>query len=350
MKTLPELPLRDVPNDVAPPAPSGRPSERFAFDDTRAYDHLAERGYVVIGGVASADETAHALALLWSHLESLGTGIDRRDPETWDDNRWVGDPTTGILPDYGVPQSAFLWYCRALPKVVSTFARIWGTPDLLVSFDGAGAFRPTAVKARWKTRASWYHTDQNGLRERGFSCVQGLVNLAPAGPDRGGLVVVPGSHRRHAALFEAQREALASAKNFVRISPEWLAGLGDEAPLKICCEAGDLVLWDSRTVHCNTRAPARPALPPGPPALERVVAYVCMTPRDRAPDLPELARKRHTAFLQGLGTNHLPHDFEPKPPPPAREGVPVTFAYTPVELDAHQRALAGFDQLEHPPP
>lgn len=347
MHVLPDLPLCAAGSSEVS-APTARPSERFAGGDPRALEHLAEHGYVVIREVADAAQIAAIVDLFWAHLESLGTGIDRGSPATWDDDRWVGDPTTGILPDYGVPQSAMLWACRGLPAVAEMFARVWDTSDLLVSFDGAGAFRPTAVKGRWKTRPSWYHVDQNGLHEAGFACVQGLVNLVDAGPDRGGLVVVPGSHRRHAALFAAHRDELAAAHDFVRIAPEWLASLSDQPPLKVCCAAGDLVLWDSRTVHCNTRAPARPAAPPKGvvPGLERLVAYVCMTPRHRARDLAGLARSRHDAWTRGLGTNHLPHVFVAKPPPPTREGVPVRYEHVPVALDEHQRRLAGFDALD----
>jgi hypothetical protein len=347
MHTLDELPLVDALAGE-PLAPTARPSERFAVDDPRAYEHLAEHGYVVIREVADREQTARIVHLFWDHLEGLGTGIKRDAPATWDDERWIGDPTTGILPDYGVPQSAMLWACRGLPRVEEAFARIWDTRDLLVSFDGGGAFRPVSFKGRWKTRTSWYHVDQNGVHERGFQCVQGLVNLIDAGPERGGLVVVPGSHRRHAAFFEARRQEFAVVRGFVRISPEWLARLSDQPPLKVCCEAGDLVLWDSRTVHCNTRALAKAApLKKGEvPGLERLVAYVCMTPRYRAYHLAQLVRERHTAFMHGAGTNHVPHEFVVKPSPPGREGVPVLWKHVPAELGERQRQLAGFDLLD----
>src|SRR4051812_40883536 len=117
MQPLPDLPLLDVCAAPGSPAPVAREAERFAPDDARADAHLAELGYAVVRAVADEAEVARALELLWSHLEALGTGIDRRSPETWDDARWIGDPTTGILPDCGVPQSELLWYCRALPPV-----------------------------------------------------------------------------------------------------------------------------------------------------------------------------------------------------------------------------------------
>ena len=43
----------------------------------------------------------------------------------------------------------------------------------------------------------WPHCDQAPER-KGLACVQGLLNLAPAGPKDGGLLLMPGS----SALFE----------------------------------------------------------------------------------------------------------------------------------------------------
>lgn len=50
-------------------------------------------------------------------------------------------------------------------------------------------------------------------------------------------------------------------------------------PKLVCCSAGDLVLWDSRTVHCNSPALEPDAQQQAVPDFIRAVAYVCMTPR-----------------------------------------------------------------------
>jgi hypothetical protein len=47
------------------------------------------------------------------------------------------------------------------------------------------------------------------------------------------------------------------------------AGLG---PVKICTRAGDLVLWDSRTIHCNAPLGAIPNAAAAAPALSDLVA------------------------------------------------------------------------------
>ena len=85
---------------------------RFKAGDQEGIDYLEEHGYVVIANALTADEADHALSLMWDYLEELGTGIDRSDPETWDDDRWPTAVHGGILPSHGIGHSAAQWYIR----------------------------------------------------------------------------------------------------------------------------------------------------------------------------------------------------------------------------------------------
>ncbi len=73
-----------------------------------------------------------------------------------------------------------------------------------------------------------------------------------------------------------------------------------------CCKAGDLILWDSRTIHCNT-----PSMLPkeeinlSKSEIMRLVAYVCMTPKSFA--TPETLSTRAKLFQYNQGTTHWPH-------------------------------------------
>ncbi len=101
-------------------------------------------------------------------------------------------------------------------------------------------------------------------------------------------------------------------------------------PVKLCIRAGDMVLWDSRTIHCNAPATtvrplviskpatgahtgvfwrsthqARPIPEDGsvlPP--RRLVAYVCMTPMARLTQ--DIKRQRREAYFAGYTTSHWP--------------------------------------------
>ena len=74
-------------------------------------------------------------------------------------------------------------------------------------------------------------------------------------------------------------------------------------------EAGDLLLWDSRLVHCSqgvdTSVPPKMALPGRETAaLGRLVAYVCMVPKIRVPEAT--AQLRAQWAREGLSTHHHP--------------------------------------------
>lgn len=58
--------------------------------------------------------------------------------------------------------------------MLKTFETIWGTEELLVSFDGANISMPGEMQD--PNQPAWYHIDQDPDR-RGCLCVQGLVNL-----------------------------------------------------------------------------------------------------------------------------------------------------------------------------
>jgi len=281
---------------------------RFDIDDEAFLGHLREHGYVIVKDVASPSDMSSAEDLLWQFLQE-NAGFERSDPSTWSDDNFerVGCVGTGIIDGAGVGQSDFLWHLRLLPRVREAFAKIWGTNDLLSSFDAANIFRPWQHErfGFTRTHGGWYHLDQ-GRGAPGFQSVQGLVTLLDVDASTGGLVVVPGSHKKHEDLVRYQY----SDENYVSVpaSDPIL-----ELPKKlVTCRAGDLVLWDSRCVHCN--APGRRSLRPcvtaeasadEPVELLRMVGYVCMTPKSKASE--EVLCQRRQLYRDRLTTSHWPH-------------------------------------------
>eukprot|EP00434_Breviolum_minutum_P007609 symbB.v1.2.006717.t1/scaffold402.1/size211320/11 len=179
----------------------------------------------------------------------LSTNSVRRDnPLTWQKHNWPGQDDNGIINSGGIGQSEFMWYVRTRPPVMQAFAHVWSveSEDLLVSFDGCCAFRPPSVDVRWRTRSGWFHTDQNG-RTTGsdFACAQGLVSITDSDESTGGFAV------KHAEIF--QRWPLDRENDFFVVprSDELLAAEASAKPELIELSAGDMVLWDSRLLHCN---------------------------------------------------------------------------------------------------
>ena len=197
-------------------------SPRFELAEADAAQaHLEEYGFCIFRSVLSATECAASLSQLWDFLECLGAGIDRSTSDTWGtEAAELVFTARGVIHPHGVIHSAATWGVRSAPGVRKTFASVWGTEDLIASFDGLCVFRPWNVNRAWRTGGPWFHTDQPAFLPRasvtasgsggaaayegpsGFrrEYVQGFVNLIETTPASGGNVVVPKSHLRYEAL------------------------------------------------------------------------------------------------------------------------------------------------------
>ena len=329
-----------APDHTPVPPLDTTPSPRFDLADpiqALAFDtHLHQHGYAVVASVASNTQILRSRSLFWDALESMPptTQISRHDPTTWystKEHPWLPSPRNGIVSNIG--QSEFCWSLRTLPAVQHAFQRIWNNTNepMICSFDGGAAFRPWQRDEQWLTDGGWWHMDQNGQR-KGKQCVQGLVSLYDANETTGGLCVIPGSHLAFEAVTARQSQ---TPMDFVPVRK------GDEilnGGKLVVCKAGDLIVWDSRTVHCNTPASCdvvanalkNKATPQNDaPAhlqqtqtqkkdsgatdngtdehneLIRLVAYVCMVPRSFASDKTIAMRKK--AFETNTQTSHWPH-------------------------------------------
>jgi hypothetical protein len=133
---------------------------------------------------------------------SFGSDLDLDKRETWvEENLLVMNKTIGAFSGYGVCYEKFMWDVRMEPGVQDAFGKILGTSELLSSFDGLNITLPD--RPDLAARAGSEHVDQSPLK-RGLQCGQGIVNLAPCGPEDGGLVVYLASHNVFAEFFDSQ--------------------------------------------------------------------------------------------------------------------------------------------------
>ncbi len=257
--------------------------ERFEPGDPAAMSFLEQEGYVVFAEALNPQQAGVAMDKLWDYLEGLGTGVDRNDIDTWDDDRWPTAVHGAILPSYGIGHCAAQWYIRDAGRVHDCFAQVWDNDDLLVSFDGVSIWRPWTYKDHWRTNEgnSWLHIDQHPIGRPGKHCVQGLVNLLESSPMTGGNVVVPGSHRLFEQIPHLYKERLARIHPSIDHFrfPNDDAGLRGYHPIMAHLYPGDLLLWDSRTIHCS--APGL-ATPDYADRLLRAASLVCMMPREKS--------------------------------------------------------------------
>ena len=320
---------------------------RLPAGSQESLDHLESEGYVVIANALSSTEADQALDLTWDYLQSLGTGVDRNNVDTWGDDQWPINVHGGIIPSQGVGQSAAQWFIRSAPEVKKAFAAVWDDDDLLVSFDGMALWRPTDVDPSWATDrgGAWLHIDQHPVGRPGRQCVQGAVTLTPTSPDIGGNIVVPGSHKWFADIPVRYADRLAPIPElqdhfrFPKDDPH----LQETPPLMAHMEAGDMMLWDSRTVHCSSPGPQTAlATDLTAPELTRVASLVCMMPRAHSNE--EVIAHRRAAVTNRTSTTNWSDRWinADEFPMVLSEGDPTKYRLPPVpELDEYQLALVG---------
>lgn len=295
--------LKTTENGAAPSpkpmVPNLQPVKRFVVGDPEAKTHLEEYGYVVFGGALSSTECDQALDHLWGYLESWG--MDRNREETW--QAWPPTPGGGLIHQAGMGQSRFMWYCRTRPAVAAAFAQIWSEEpeNMITSFDGCAVFRPLTRHPEWRTGdGRWFHVDQHPSN-KGSTTVQGLVNLLPVTAASGGNTLVPKSHLSFDDLEDKYPELVANLKSELFMIPKDDPVLEDHmSPL---LEPGDLLLWDSRTIHCNC-----PGTGDGEEAkLLRAASLITMVPRSKATE--EVLEKRREACRSAMTLTHMPEAF-----------------------------------------
>lgn len=275
-------------------------AQKRSIDDNEAGDarkracmedwlvQLDKQGYAVVPGVLDDAACDAALAGLSDFFAGLGCNMNERNALS---------NIHGIYQHYGIGHSRAIWDVRSAAAVAAPFERIYGTNDLLVSFDGFSLMLPQRrfAKNKW-----WFHMDQSA-RCAGRQCVQGYVNLTDSSTDNSGsLLVLPGSHRRFGEFFEHFPAMRDKAKG------DWCKLENDEQrkffgtePTRVHGPRGSLVLWDSRTVHQNIGPACAPS-----DAQRRCVVYVCYQPRAwcSKADL----KKKQKAFAEYRMTTHWP--------------------------------------------
>ena len=99
-----------------------------------------------------------------------------------------------------------------------------------------------------------------------------------------GFCVIPGSHKGH-ELFSMRHPSARAQGDFLLVPDGDPLLTNAKGFYMLRAEPGDLILWDSRTIHCNgpalrapESAPPEVRVPQQPNELLRLVGYVCCTP------------------------------------------------------------------------
>lgn len=282
-------------------------------------EEMLEKGAIVLSDILTPAECAAAKQLFLIFYEETSIkSLDhplRKGEET---HRFQYDePSTyldcnylvalhGILKNYEVGWSEFMWALRTHPCVIYVFALIHGTDELVASLDGAcfipnrdltAANRPSGKKP--SELKSWLHNDVDP-RFKGLFGIQAQVVLTPGKHLR----YVPGSHKKdysHLVATDAKTGRPPSVAHWFK-PPQGTPGFRLEDSALAEAQTGDMILWFSNTTHSGSMQQE-----------ERLVAYVCYHPRSHLTPA-DIKRYKEKIVPERRTTNHWGRGMNAKNP------------------------------------
>ena len=253
-------------------------------------DQLKEKGYVIIPQIYDEKEINNYRNEFtkWREnvkdLDYLHSKID----------------FNGIFKHHQVGHQRFAWLARTNPKIISIFKKLWNTDDLVTSFDGC-CFYPSSYK---NYPNYWTHTDQSSLK-KGLNCYQSFLSLT--NNIERTLIVYEGTHKFHQHYFNIMD--IEEPKDWNIIDKEYLMNFHLEKQKFLKVNAGDLVIWDSRTFHQNTCGSISCD-------EERLIQYLCYLPKNNINNDEKQQKQRKKFFEKKRTTSHWPYPMNVVPEQP----------------------------------
>lgn len=245
---MPEISILNkyVPSNRALPLMILTMTWRSHYGDFR--DALRDEGFVVVKNAIPRANAIEYQNRAYDWVRTFNTPLDFHDPDTWIKENIPLTNRANAFAAYCVSHEKFMWEARMEPGVLSAFGKLWGTDELLTSFDGLNITFPNRKDV--PAREPWEHVDQSPSK-RGAHCIQGIIHLSPSGLDDGGLVLIPKSHRYHDEFFDTHPRKSFNGRDVYLFTEQELSWFKDKGlyPHKVCCEPGDLIMWDSRVIH-----------------------------------------------------------------------------------------------------
>jgi len=275
--------------------------EKYLCDAENIKDTILKYG-VAICPILNDEECDNMINNKWDILENLTskfeTPIDRNNKETYKEIAGLYPNHKMLIQHWKIGHSKLVWEVRQNKKVINTFAKIWNTEDLIVSFDGASIYILDKPKRENNT---WFHVDQSYTRNN-FECIQSWINAYDTNEGDATLVILENSNQYHKDFQEHFN--ITDKKDWFKLENkeqyDFYINKGCRN-IAIKCPRGYGVFWDSRTLHY------------GNPVQKiasnefnyRCVVYVCMVPRNFANK--KSLDKRLKIFNELRMTSHWPN-------------------------------------------
>jgi len=256
--------------------------------DEEAFIATLEKYGIVVGSqIFKAKECNQIVTDIYNIVNSISNGkCDLNDPETWKniplDKYGVSLISRGFLEIY---HNQILANMRQAVKIYIHHVVLWGRYDLWTSFDRLGIKLPNHEELKGLP----LHVDQNPLIHSDFKTIQGVLALSDCSVERGTFVGVPGSRN----FFLDFKKFAPEHGDYVEISKGYSFYKNfEQYSQAIPIRKGDLITWDSRTVHANSENISNDT---------RLVAYIAAGIAKEQDQ--EIINTRVDAFRTGIGSN-----------------------------------------------
>ncbi len=323
--------------------------EKYLTTPEKLKSKVEEYGVAIIPSVLNNNEIKAMNDGMWHTLEHITknfeTPMKRNKKDTYKEIYKLFPNHSMLIQHYSIGHAQFIWDIRQNNKICDVFSKFWNVEkeDLICSFDAASWHMPHEITNRGFFRKSWLHTDQS-FKDSDFKCLQSWVTGYDVNPGDATLTFLEKSHKYHKEFNDVfkitDRDKQIAKKDWFKLENEEQHKFFKEKECNkysIKCKAGDLVCWDSRTMHCGQEP-----LKKRDKANFRNVAYICMTPRSFAHN--KILDKRIKAFEEMRMTTHWPHKaiLFGKAPRTYGEPLPNVEQLPPPEINSLGRNLVGY--------
>ena len=217
----------------------------------------------------------------------------------------------GIFKYFEIGHQRFTWLARTNPKIISIFKHLWNTDELVTGFDGC-CYYPNDYKGK---DIYWTHTDQSS-HKKGRHCLQSFLSLT--NNNERSLLIYKGSHLLHEDYFKTLN--IDAPRDWCVLDKNYVSNLEDKK-VYVKVNAGDLVVWDSRTFHQNTCGDLNCN-------EERLVQYLCYLPKNNIKNDKIQQNLRREYFEKRYTTSHWPYPLTSVPLQPYyNQGNKITIDY-----------------------
>ena len=217
----------------------------------------------------------------------------------------------GIFKYFEIGHQRFTWLARTNPKIISIFKHLWNSDELVTGFDGC-CYYPNDYKGK---DIYWTHTDQSS-HKKGRHCLQSFLSLT--NNNERSLLIYKGSHLLHEDYFKTLN--IDAPRDWCVLDKNYVSNLEDKK-IHVKVNAGDLVVWDSRTFHQNTCGNINCN-------EERLVQYLCYLPKNNIKNDKIQQSLRREYFEKRYTTSHWPYPLTSVPLQPYyNQGNKITIDY-----------------------